>query len=133
MKKDRKLLIIVILLLIIACVVCAIAFGKKKPEQKAQIQQNTMLEVKNTENYKILNGNVSTKSEITTFSADIKNVSGKQLPANKLKVEFLNKSGEKLGEVEVYVESLKEGEITQVTARMWDAPQDIANYIITEQ
>lgn len=36
MKKDRKLLIIVILLLIIVCVVCAIAFGKKNPEQKAQ-------------------------------------------------------------------------------------------------
>ena len=133
MQKNKKMIIFVILLLIIVCIVCAITFGKKKPEQKAQIQQNTMLEVKNTENYKILNGNVSTKFEITTFSADIKNVSGKQLPAKKLNVEFLNKSGEKLGEVEVYVEKIEAGEITQVTARMWDAPQGIANYIITEQ
>ena len=133
MQKDRKLLIPVILLLIIICIICAIVFGKKKPEQQIKTSQNTMLEVKNTENYKILNGNIATKSEITTFSADIKNVSGKQLPANKLKVEFLNKSGEKLGEVEVYVEKLEAGEITQITARMWDAPQDTANYIITEQ
>ncbi len=133
MQKDRKLLILVILLLIIICIICAIVFGKKKPEQQIKTPQNTMLEVKNTENYKILNGNIATKSEITTFSADIKNVSGKQLPANKLKVEFLNKFGEKLGEVEVYVEKLEAGEITQITARMWDAPQDTANYIITEQ
>ena len=133
MQKNRKLPALVIFLLIVVCIICAIVFGRKKPEQQVQIPQNTMLEVKNTENYKILNGNISTKSEITTFSADIKNVSGKQLPANKLKVEFLNKSGEKLGEVEVYVEKLEAGEITQVTTRMWDAPQDIANYIITEQ
>lgn len=130
-QKQKKILIIVLALVVVIAIIAAVVIfkiGNKEPYVKVEedgTRVNTSEKLAETKTYKGLefsNIKFVNSSGVTNLSADVKNTTGNDMPAQSVKINVLDKSGNVITTFSGNIVPIKAGETTTLSAGI------LANY-----
>lgn len=132
--NRKKLLIIITSALIAVSIVIIAAFylisnNKSQEEQQIYYKEengvtsNTsskLFENKEYGAYTFKNIQITKSSDIAVFTAQVENKSGTDIEMEKLKAAFYNEKGEKIAEIPVVINNVKNGEVTDIRTQTYE-------------
>lgn len=139
-KVNRSKIILIIGIIIITLSILFIFVGSKK--NKVSIKQDNDIYAHTEENIikeeeysgiKYSNISMLTENDYTTFTADVTNVSDKDITNERFHISLKNKDGEEVIKLLAYIPNgLKKGEMKTITASAHGSFTDVVSKEIVE-
>lgn len=128
-KKIFIALIVIVLLLVVILVVLPLFKKDIKISSKDKISEE-----KTFENYKIKETTISYEDETTVFDTKIENISSDIVPARGLNIILLDKDGNEITSIGVYLKDMQAGEVIDTKAVISEKIENIYDLkIISDQ